>query len=335
MTEQIMIRSNACRQSPVRPQTTPFPGTVRGIRRTAVRHLLSAMLFCLPAAAFSHDAPAPTKMLKVIPREEGGLVHFYVQNLEAAEVTATFDVKLENLKANTNFPYTTVFPGGQTVEAFTLSPIQHDRSWSYSYTDAFTIGNPNAVHDDSQVYLLPYAAGSTFKVTQGYHGAFSHTGPDEYSIDWKMPIGTPVHAARGGTVVKVKVDSNDGGPDRKFESCANCILIEHSDGTIGIYAHLMHNGSKVKVGDTVAAGDLIGWSGNTGFTSGPHLHFSVFKTRSGRERVSLPVRFKTVDNPGMTLVSGQSYKAGAVEIQQVKADAPLPLAADGKKRAGG
>src|SRR5581483_2370758 len=142
--------------------------------------------------------------------------------------------------------------------------------WSYKFTDSFTLGSATARHDDSYVYSLPYAAGQVFLVSQGYGGSFSHTGPDMYSIDWKMPIGTPVHAARSGEVVKATDDSDIGGPSRKFEKCANCILIRHSDGTIGIYAHLQKGGNRVKVGDRITAGTLIGLSGNTGFTSGPH-----------------------------------------------------------------
>jgi murein DD-endopeptidase MepM/ murein hydrolase activator NlpD len=266
-----------------------------------------------------HAEPMPGKMLKIFTKEEGGVTRFYVQNMEAAEVTATFDMKMLNMKSSTNFPFTAVFPGNQTVEAFTMAPLDKGAPWNYSYSDTFTIGSTTAVHDDSYLYTLPYAAGSSFNCTQGYHGGFSHSGPDEYAVDFKMPIGTPIHAARGGVVVKVKDDSNVGGPDRKYENAANVVLIQHSDGTIGIYAHLMKGGVTVKVGDKVNPGDLIAHSGNTGFTSGPHLHFSVFKTRSGRERLSLPVKFRTTKESGITLMAGQTYKAAAPEVQQVQA----------------
>jgi murein DD-endopeptidase MepM/ murein hydrolase activator NlpD len=271
------------------------------------------------------DAPKK-KMLEVTSRDEDGVTHFYVHNLEAADVTATFDMGLCNLKPSTNFPYSTTFAGNQTVEAFTLTPIDTHVPWNYSYTDCFTIGSLTAVHDDSCVYLLPYAPGKSFRVTQGYHGGFSHTGPDEYAIDWKMPIGTPVCAARGGVVVKSRDDSDLGGPNRKYESSANCILIRHDDGTIGIYAHLKRHGNRVKVGERVNAGDFIGLSGNTGFTSGPHLHFSVFKTASGHDRLSLPVKFKTADSPAITIVSGASYRAADFEVLQAKTDASTPEA---------
>ncbi|MDB6022663.1 MAG: Peptidase [Pedosphaera sp.] len=282
--------------------------------RNLGRGLLLAAL-CGLRASSAHAGAAQPKMLKVSTKDVGGITHFYVQNLEAAEVTATFDMKLTNLRCSTNVPFTTTFPGSRTVEAFTLEPIEPKDSWSFSYNDAFTIGSHTAVHDDSCVYQLPYATGKSFRVTQGYHGTFSHTGPDEYAIDWKMPVGTPVHAARGGVVVKAKDDSDVGGPDRKYEDRANCVLIQHADGTIGIYAHLMKSGCRVKVGDTVKTGDVIALSGNTGFTSGPHLHFSVFKTKSGKERQSLPVKFQTADGATLELATGQSYRAVLNEVQ--------------------
>lgn len=294
--------------------------------------LLTALL-CGIGAATSHAQSTPGKMLKVFTKNEGGLTRFFVQNLEAADVTATFDMKMTNMKATTAFPFTTTFPGNQTVEAFSLSPIEKDVPWDYSYSDTFTIGSHTAVHDDSYIYTLPFATGSSFKCSQAYHGKYSHSGPDEYAIDFKMPVGTPIHAARGGVVVKVKGDSDVGGPDRKYENAANCVLIRHSDGTVGIYAHLMKGGITVRVGDTVKAGDLIAHSGNTGFSSGPHLHFSVFKTRSGRERVSLPVKFRSAKETGLTLMAGETYKATAPEIQEVKADVAVSDEV-GKKKLG-
>jgi len=249
------------------------------------------------------------KLVKVLTKKEGDITHFFVDNREADDVTATFTIAPDNLEADVKFPYTSTYPPGEVTEAFTLTPIDPHKGWGYSYTNHYTIGSFRAVHDDSAIYLLPYAAGGGFRVTQGYNGAYSHTGPDQYALDFKMPAGTPVHAARGGVVVKVKDDSGSGGPSRKFESCANYILIRHDDDTLSNYAHLQKHGSRVKLGDRVAAGDWIALSGNTGFTSGPHLHFSVFKTREdGGGRESIPVKFKTGDAVGITLVEGHSYK---------------------------
>ncbi len=222
---------------------------------------------------------------------------------------------LLNLKCSTNFPYTTTLTGNQTVEAFTLAPIEAGEPWNYSYAHSSVIGSAAAVPDAGCVYLLPYAPGSSFCVSQGYHGAFSHRGPDEYAIDWQMPVGTPIHAAREGLVVESKDDMDQGGPSLKYEKSANCILIQHSDGTIGIYGHLKQGGNQVKVGDRVKAGDLIALSGNTGFSNGPHLHFSVFMAKNGKERLSLPVKFRGADSRALTLENGRRYTAAPIEMQ--------------------
>jgi len=87
------------------------------------------------------------------------------------------------------------------------------------------------------------------------------------------------------------------------------VLIRHDDGTLGHYCHLQKGGCLVRPGQRVKAGDAIAHSGNTGFSTGPHLHFSVFKTLDGHHRISLPVKFRTSRNPAATLLSGHSYRA--------------------------
>ena len=221
----------------------------------------------------------------------------------------TFEMSMANLKASVRFPYTTVFPPGEEVEAFTLTPVKPGGRWDYSYTNYFKLGSNCARQDDSCVYELPYGGGDRFKVTQGYNGKYSHKGSNQYAIDWQMPEGTLVHAARAGVVVRVKDDSDKGGGSMAFDPFNNYVLIRHDDGTLGHYCHLQKNGCLVHPGERVAAGDPIAHSGNTGFSSGPHLHFCVFKTRNGRERVSLPVKFKTANDRAITLVSGRSYEA--------------------------
>jgi murein DD-endopeptidase MepM/ murein hydrolase activator NlpD len=270
--------------------------------------LAGAILF--PSFVFSDGGlteSRPPEMLRLIKRSEGSFIHFLVQNLEQADVTATFDLSLNNLKSSTRFPFTSTIPARQTVEAFTLEAETSE--WNYTLTNYYTLGSHLAEHDDSVLYRLPYTAGQSFKVTQAFNGGFSHTGQERYAIDWKMPEGTQILAARAGTVVATKADSNRGGDRREFETDANYVLIQHADGTIGNYAHLKQGGVRVRIGESVAAGDLIGISGNTGFSSGPHLHFCVFKTRSGKERESIPIRFQTEGGVATTLRAGQVYTA--------------------------
>jgi murein DD-endopeptidase MepM/ murein hydrolase activator NlpD len=272
----------------------------------------AAFLVAFPSFLFAGGGFSqlpPRQMLKVTRQCEGNIIRILVQNLEEADVTATFELGLVNMKSKAQFPLPSTFPPHQTIEAFCLSPIREDMKWHYTLTNHYTLGNHRAVHDDSFVYRLPYAAGQGFSVSQAYNGTFSHTGAERCAIDWKMPEGTPVLAARAGVVVATKDDSEAGGPDKAFESSANYILIQHGDGTIGNYAHLQLRGVRVKVGQTVETGAVIGLSGNTGFSSGPHLHFSVFKAKDGTERESIPIRFRTADGAATTLLSGRTYLA--------------------------
>jgi murein DD-endopeptidase MepM/ murein hydrolase activator NlpD len=254
------------------------------------------------------DLPPAETLVKVTTEHQGGATQFFVENDEYCEVTMTFQMGLVNLKGNERFPYTAIFPPRKRTEAFEVSPEVPGVKWEYCYTNYYKLGSNCALHDDSYTYQLPYASGDKFKVTQGYNGKFSHTGSNQYSIDWDMPEGTLVLAARGGVVVRVKDDSDEGGPSIDFDRYNNYVLIRHDDGTLGHYCHLQKNGCLVKLGQTVVPGDVIAHSGNTGFSSGPHLHFCVFKTKDGRSRVSLPVKFRTSQQKAITLTTGHSYR---------------------------
>jgi murein DD-endopeptidase MepM/ murein hydrolase activator NlpD len=199
------------------------------------------------------------------------------------------------------------------TEAFFLTPDEPEAKWTFSYTNYFKLGSHCARHDDSCVYLLPYGPGEKYPVTQGYDGQFSHKGSNRYATDWKMPEGTLVRAARAGLVVRTKDDSNKGGGSIKYDRHNNYVLIRHEDGTLAHYCHLQKNGCLVKPGQSVTAGQPIARSGNTGFSSGPHLHFCVFKAKNGRERESLPVHFKTAADHAVTLLEDHSYRAPAFE----------------------
>src|ERR1043166_1678257 len=141
---------------------------MKTIDRTSILRLVMALL--LGALCSSQSAePTKSKMVKVITKKDGDLTHFFVENLEAGEVTATFTVATDNHKSTVAFPYTSTYPAHQITEAFALTPVDSKNGWGYSYTNHFTMGNHRAVHDDSCVYLLPYVAGSGFRVTQGYN----------------------------------------------------------------------------------------------------------------------------------------------------------------------
>lgn len=105
----------------------------------------------------------------------------------------------------------------------------------------------------------------------------AHKGNLENAVDFLCDEGTPIYAALSGKVVFVKRDSSIGGPDKKYWNDGNRIVIRHKNDEHTAYEHLKFHGSTVKVGQSVRKGQLIGYSGNTGFTFKPHLHFEVFK----------------------------------------------------------
>jgi murein DD-endopeptidase MepM/ murein hydrolase activator NlpD len=155
------------------------------------------------------------------------------------------------------------------------------------------IGAVDAAHDDSYEYRLPYGEQMSYPVIQSYGAHLTHRGVEQYTVDFGMPVGTPVHAAREGVVALVE-DSHDVGCAR--EECgrlANFVVVLHSDGTTGEYFHLQQGSVQVRVGEHVPRGALLAFSGNTGYTTVPHLHFGVYRTEHGGRTQSLQVSFVT------------------------------------------
>lgn len=158
---------------------------------------------------------------------------------------------------------------------------------------------------DNYIYTLPFKKGAKHSVIQGYRGVFTH----RYiaALDFEMPVGTPICAARGGTIYSYKDDSNEGGFLPKYKDKANFIIIKHNDGTFGCYWHLKKDGVLVKAG-YVAEGQLIGLSGATGQVFSPHLHFSVKRLLNYDIDAFLKTKFKTTKGV-MILSRGESYES--------------------------
>jgi murein DD-endopeptidase MepM/ murein hydrolase activator NlpD len=155
---------------------------------------------------------------------------------------------------------------------------------------------------DNYIYELPYKPGTSHKVIQGYGGLLSHS--HEAALDFKMPVGTEIYAARDGDIYRYKDDSNKGGLFVN-KHMANFIIIRHSDGSFGCYWHLKQNGVLVTSGH-VHRGQLIGYSGNTGFTLQPHLHFSVKRRLSYDVDSYIQTKFQT--NKGVVFLRrGKTY----------------------------
>lgn len=138
-------------------------------------------------------------------------------------------------------------------------------------------------------YKLPFSENADWRISQGFHGRASHNDAlNEYAIDFDLLLGTPVLAARTGIVMEVIDEFPDSGSARHADlERANIIRIQHDDGSMAVYGHLLQNSALVSPGQWVVAGTVIGQSGNSGFTHGPHLHFAL-QINTGMQLQSVP-----------------------------------------------
>jgi len=162
------------------------------------------------------------------------------------------------------------------------------------------------IDDSSYIYSLPFENNKKIFLIQAYDSKMSHKG--EYALDFKVKKKTKICAARDGVVIAARGDSDKGGLQPENISDGNHISIQHSDGSVAHYWHLVKNGALVNVGDTIKKGQLIGLSGNTGYSAFPHLHFEVTGNDGNGNYKQLATRFYT--NKGVIyLRPAHFYKA--------------------------
>jgi murein DD-endopeptidase MepM/ murein hydrolase activator NlpD len=115
-------------------------------------------------------------------------------------------------------------------------------------------------------------AGSAAGLTHPLPGALRTQGLHGFNaVDLAAPVGTPIRAAAAGEVIVAKTGGWNGG-------YGNYIVIRHNSGIQTLYSH--NDSNAVAVGDRVSAGQVIGYVGNTGRSTGPHLHFEVRGARN-------------------------------------------------------
>lgn len=157
----------------------------------------------------------------------------------------------------------------------------------------YLLGKP-IIKPQEQMIPLPYLPGKQFKISQGFKGVYSHTGRGNiYAVDIAMPIGAYIVAVKDGIVADLSDGFSMGGPTNYFLDKANHVTVMHGDGSYAIYAHILYGSSAVKIGDKVKVGDVLARVGNTGFSTGPHLHF-VLRYNSGLGTYSVPFKFNTL-----------------------------------------
>lgn len=201
-----------------------------------------------------------------------------------------------NIRGEPALPARATVPARGSVLVARLRVDDPRREGSFGLTLAGVPGNPSARPRDVE-YQLPLRQPKV-RIDQGFGGGFSHDDEqNRHALDFAADIGTPVLAARAGTVMQVESDFSKAGLKReKYGGRANFVRILHDDGTMALYAHMATDGVYVRVGQKVELGQRIGLSGNTGFTTGPHLHFVVQANR-GMRLVSIPYRMRGVAMP--------------------------------------
>lgn len=193
-------------------------------------------------------------------------------------------VEAEHVSGVPSKPIKWVLAPRSEIRLLTLAPTGTGTP-RYKHKLRHALGDPRSQHIIS-AYPLPWRGGP-FRLTQGPGGRYSHTGPKgRYAMDIAMPVGTPIVAARGGMIIKTE-NSQSG---RGTNPAGNFVRVLHDDGTMGVYLHLKQNSVQVREGQRVQAGDLLAQSGNTGNSTGPHLHFVVQKN-VGLNTVSIPFEF--------------------------------------------
>ena len=159
-------------------------------------------------------------------------------------------------------------------------------------------------------YVLPWDTGTSYSMFQGN---CSNRGGhrDTFAYDFSHGMGDPVAASRPGVVFIVNDNFSD---DDHIEGHENNVFVEHSDGTVVRYTHLMEGSAMVALGQAVVEGDILGLAGNSGNSAGPHLHFQAFQNRNSFDKSNaIPITFRNViglTQPNGELIEGRNYEAG-------------------------
>lgn len=244
-------------------------------------------------------------------KKADGRVTYTATNEFVAPVEVVFGLlEANNVTPSVDLPLTVVIPPGDSQTLVILRPTNPNIGLNFQYRWAYMLGDPKTVPDSNFLYRAPFAISKSHDITQAFNGSFSHNQPhSQFAVDIDMPVGTDIFAARAGIVITMATQFFGSGTDvAKFASRANNVMIFHDDGTIGVYAHLRWDSIRVRPGQRVKEGELIADSGDTGFSTGPHLHFAV-QRNAGMELRAVPFKFRGQNNAAVQPREGMKLTA--------------------------
>ena len=268
------------------------------------------------AATTPPTAPAELeKLIDITSERKGNRIELHAVNKSPFSVLLWFDMNLPaGLKPDRPLPFHGILPPSESPLPLCVLQVLGDSGYRYSWRysvkradDAGEMVGPAAITplptvvvpdeyrfsvEEKYGYGLPFPAGQAHLIWQGPGGAFSHNTPgSKHAVDFSMPLGAEVAAVRDGIVVGVIQKNPDNLDDKPAaKEMANEILVLHADGTVAVYAHLTTEGARVSFGQYVGRGQVIGLSGNSGYSRGPHLHFDILGYENG-QCISTPYSF--------------------------------------------
>lgn len=279
----------------------PWPQVLLSPARSALAAL--AVLICLGCSQTARaDIPYPFFVREVDVIDGKRLV---AENEGFAPVSIMVRLtESTNVTASRPLPMAVVIPPRSTEVITTLTAANRQAPWGFRYIYHHLVGDFKAQPVGEWPYRIPVDPVQGTRISQGPDAPLtSHeNGFSRYAVDIPVPIGTPILAARAGTVIDTRLGSDRGGAEPTYADEGNYVRVLHDDGTQALYWHLKQNGVLVRPGARVVEGQKLGLAGNTGYSTAPHLHFAVQVTRvigDHFEAVSVPFVFKRSAAPGV------------------------------------